>query len=817
MPTEPSAFGALLRRLRLAANLTQEELAERAGVSPNAIGALESGSSRAPKRGTLNALIEALRLGRDAAEAFRATAVGSALPGRDASRADPPTPVTPLIGRATEVAEVVGRLRGDVRLLALTGPGGIGKTRVARAAAERLGPAFRDGVWAIEIAALRPSGAPVPDAAERIAAAIAAALGVRESGTRRLADAVADHLRDRELLLVVENLEAAMAAAPLLDELLAAAPRVVVLVTSRESLRLPPAHEYPIGRLLGPHDAELFVARARAAVPDFAPERADVPILTKICEHLEGIPLAIELAAARIDLYPLSDLRTPLGRRLALLTGGPRTAPTRQWAMRAAIAWSEGLLDEDERALFRRLAIFAGGGTLAAAVVVCDLDGDAAGGIAGGVAELVAKSLLRRADRPGDRPRYAMLETIREYALERLTDSDEEGAMRSRHAAYFLALAEGAAPHLDGPEAIARLADLDREVDNLRAALDWLLAYKEVEAAEAAGRLVVALGVYWSRRGHLREGRRALERALTAGDALTPRTRAHALLAVGRLARIQYDPAAARAYLTDALARLQALGDEAAADALDELGIVAAIGGASDEALAERRFAEGLALARQAGDPARMARALLRLGNMAHARGDRAGAAARFEESLALLRGLDRPSELGNTLNNTALAAFQAGDLPRADALLAEALAMQREAGNADGTAAVLCSTGHAALARDDTARADALLGESLAIFRAIDNALGLARCLEGFAGIAAVAGDPRRAARLFGAAQALLDARGVRVPAAERLNYDRDLARARDALGADAFAAAYATGRGLPPDQVAAEIRTAGPDRPAR
>jgi len=810
MSRDPSGFAAELRRRRLAAGLSQEELASRAALSENTVGLVER-AGHLPSGHTARRLADALDLTGDDRAGFVALAAG---PGASAPRAPGalgiglPTPPTPLVGREGEVTAVADKLRAGARLLTLTGSPGVGKTRVALAAAAAAADHFVHGARFVALDPIRE--------VDLAPGAIARALGVREAGGKALPDRLAAHLRDRSLLLVLDNVEHIAGVARLVATLLDAAPGLAVLATGRQPLHLASEERHMIPSLAPPDAAELFNRRARAVVRGFVVVAADDPVVADICARLDRLPLAIELAAARVPLLPPRALRDRLARPLPFLTGGAVDAPGRQRTLRDTIAWSHDLLTADERAVFRRLAPFAGGATLAAAEAVCGA-AVAEVPVLDTITALATQSLVVVAGAGVDEPRLGLLETIREYALERLAASGEEAAVRARHADHFLGLAEAAAPHLDGPAAAGWLNRLDREVDNLRAALDWLLARGGAEAAEAAGRLVAALGAYWSRRGHLREGRRALERALAAGDALAPQTRAHALLAVGRLARMQYDPAAARAYLTDALALLQALGDEGAADALDELGIVAAIGGASDEAVAERRFAEGLALARRVGDPARMARALLRLGNMAHARGDRAGAAARFEESLALLRGLDRPRGLGNTLNNTALAAFQAGDWPRADALLAEALAVQREAGDADGTAAVLCTTGHAALARDDTARADALLGESLAIFRAIDNTLGLARCLEGFAGIAVSAGEPRRSARLFGAAQALLDARGVRVPAVERINYDRDLARARDALGADDFAAAYATGRSLSPDQVAAEIRAAGPDRPTR
>ncbi len=708
-------------------------------------------------------------------------------------------PHTALIDRTGDVRAVTKLLRTGTRLVTLHGTGGVGKTRVAVAVAEALVGDFADGVRFIALDTLRDPALVAP--------AVARALGIREASGRSTAERLAAHLRARNLLLVLDSVEPVAEAAVLFGDWVRDAPSLTVLTTSRVRPHLAAVTAYEVAPLEERWAIALFVVRARIAQGGFRLSPDATPAVAAICARVDNLPLAIELAAARTPLFTPVALLARLERRLPLLTGGPGDQPARQRTMRATIAWSDELLDADGRRLFRRLAPFVGGATMAAVEAVCGPSptaDTAPVAVLDAATALVAQSLATLTRRGDDEPRIGMLQTVREYALERLAASGEEDAARARHADHFLALAEAAAPHLDGPRAAASLARLGREVDNLRAALDWLLERGE---GERAARLAGALGVFWWRRGQLREGRRSLERALARGAGLSPGTRARATLALGRLARAQYDPVAARDRLADALALARELGDErAAADALDELGIVAVLGGVGDDEAAARLFGESLALARRIGDRAIAARALMHLGNVARMRGDDAGAAARYEESLGLLRPGGDLGDLGRALNNVGLSALLAGDGARAEALLAEAIALLREAGDANGLAVTLCTLGQAALARDDAGHAAGPLRESLALFGELDSTLGIARCLEGFAGLAAVEGDPRRAARLFGAAQALLDVGGVRAPGAERVNHDRDLARAHDALGAGAFAAAWAEGRATTPERAIAE-----------
>ncbi len=800
MSRDPSGFAAELRRRRLAAGLSQEELASRAALSENTVGLVER-AGHLPSGHTARRLADALNLTGDDRAGFVALAAG---PGASAPRAPGapgiglPTPPTPLIGRAGEVAAVADKLRAGARLLTLTGSPGVGKTRVALAAADAAADHFAHGARFVALDPIRE--------VDLAPGAIARALGVREVGGKTLPDRLAAHLRDRSLLLVLDNVEHIAGVARLVATLLDAAPGLAVLATGRQPLHLASEERHVIPSLAPPDAAELFTRRARAVVRGFAVAAADDPVVADICARLDRLPLAIELAAARVPLLPPRALRDRLARPLPVLTGGAVDAPARQRTLRDTIAWSHDLLTADERAVFRRLAPFAGGTTLAAAEAVCGV-AEAEVPVLDTITALATQSLVVVTGAGADEPRLGLLETIREYALERLAASGEEAAVRARHADHFLGLAEAAAPHLDGPAAAGWLDRLDREVDNLRAALDWLLARGE---ADAAVRLAGALGPYWWRRGRAGEGRRALERALAPGEVLVPGSRLRALLAAGRLARAQSDPAGARANLDTALALARGLGDERGiAAALDELGIIAALGGAGDAA-AGSLFAESLAIARRIDDTGLVALVLMHQGNLARMRGDEAAGSARYAESLALLRIAGNPADYGRALNNVGLSAFRAGDLAGAGATLAESLALLRAAGDTDGLDNTLNSLGQVALARDDLTRAEGYFRESLALAHEIGSTMGIARCLEGFAGLAAAARDPRRAARLFGAAQALLDTAGVRALHVERVNYDRDVGRARAVIGADAFAEAYAAGRALSPGQVTAETRPA-------
>ncbi len=576
VPHEPPRFADLLRRRRLASGLTQEALAARAGISTRAVSDLERGLHAVPRRDTLALLCDALERAGDERATFAAAAHRVPRPRLASSTSlDPvtqrttagavtrssqkdslPVPLTPLFGRHAERTALDALMRnGGDRLVTLTGPGGVGKTRLALAVAEQLGDAFPDGRVFVDLAPLRDPALLVPQ--------IAAALGVRETANRALAGAVHDFLRERRVLLVLDNFEHLLPGAPVVADLLAAAPRVNALVTSRAPLRVRGEREFPVPTLrlpaeTGAHDLDRLAAaeavaflvdRAQAVQPEFALTVDNAAAVIGICRSLDGLPLALELAAARAKILPPQTLLARLGARLPLLTGGARDAPERQRTLRRAIAWSDDLLDPQARQLFHRLGVFVGGWTLEAAEAVTNVAGSL--DVLEGVAALADLSLIRL-DEGGPEPRYGMLETIREFAQERLAASGEDAAVRRAHAAYFLGLAEAGKPNLNGAGQRAWLRRLEAEQPNFRAALEVLAASADHEAHQ---RLAANLGHFWWMRAHLAEGRAHLERALARSAAPTPR-RAEALLGIGRIVTSQGDLAAGETWLC----RSEALG-----------------------------------------------------------------------------------------------------------------------------------------------------------------------------------------------------------------------------------------------------------------
>jgi predicted ATPase/DNA-binding CsgD family transcriptional regulator len=788
---------------------------------------------------------------RSAAASARAALVVAALP----------TPVSSFIGRERQLGEVE-HLLASRRLVTLTGAGGCGKTRLALELAVRQREAFPHSVVFVPLA---PLGDP-----SLVAAAVARALGIRESAGRSYREAVALALRGRELLLVLDNLEHLLDAAPLVAEWLAECRGRTVLATSRERLRLQGEQVYPVPPLslpaapdadLGSSEAlRLFVERARAVEPGFALTPENAAAVAEICRRLDALPLAIELAAARVGLLPPQAMLARLEHRLPLLVGGPRDLPARQRTLRDTIAWSHELLSEVEQALFRRLAVFAGGWTLEAADCVTSADGrlttdDCSSSsidshlscVLDRLASLADKSLVFRTDLAADEPRFGMLETIREYAAEHLVAQGEEAFVRQAHARYFLRLAEGAAPALHGPDQIAWFDRLEAEHANLRGALAWSL---ETGAVEAALRLASALHWFWFVRGHLSEGRSWLEHALGAAgwDAgsgaqhPTPPTAhlAQALHGAGLLALFQGDFPAARARLAQAAAAYRALGDRhglalaltflsAVAghqgerrqrDAVVEelLALLPAVEGTwteawllftwgraallwgGDTAAARGRLEASLARFRALGDTWLLAQVVNDLGEIALAEGDLTVAQARFEEALTLARALKDPAGVAAMLNNLGELARCRGDDVGAEALYAESLDLYERLGERQDVTRLLHCLGYVALHRGESGRAAALFARGLDQFQALGVERGIPESLAGLAAVAAAGGAAGRAARLWGAAEALHEAGGTSPWPADRGEYDRHLPLARAALGEPAFAAAWAAGRALAP-----------------
>jgi predicted ATPase len=592
-----------------------------------------------------------------------------------------PAPPNELIGREEEVEALKQfLLREAVRVITLTGPGGTGKSRLALELAAGLAADFADGVYFVGLGALSDPGL--------FASSIAMALGLRENPARPVVESLKDSLQGKHALLVLDNFEQIVAAAPLLAALLAACARLKVLVTSRVVLHLSGEQEYPVPplRLPGPGPLPglgaleryaaiaLFVQRARAVKPGFQLTGDNAAAVARICAQLDGLPLAIELAAARLKLLSPQAMLERLSSRLDFLKGGARDAPARHQTLRQAIAWSHELLTEDEKAFFRRVAVFPGGCSLEAAERVCGaggLDADALDA----VAALVDKSLLRQDAGPGEEPRFVMLETIREYGLERLRAGGDWDATRRAHATYFLELAEQAEAELTGPRQPLWLDRLEADHNNLRAALSWA---EEQGKIEFGLRLGAALWRFWVTRGHMLEGRQRLQRLLALP---------------GGAARI---PARARV--------------------LHGLGTI--IHEISDYAQARPLLEESLSIWRELGDRRGMAAALNSLGWLAFEVGDFGAARSLSQEALLLNRELGEKRGVAVALFNLGMVALQQSDYPAALSLLQESLALRKEIGDRRGCAYVQVSLGWMEQQRGNHGQAAAILGEALAVFR---------------------------------------------------------------------------------------------------
>ena len=687
----------------------------------------------------------------------------------DAYRNNLPLQPTPLVGREKEVAEVCDLLGGDeaTRLLTLTGPGGIGKTRLALQAAADLMDDFPDGTFFAPLATLSE--------AELLLPAIAETLGVKETAEQQLDETLKDYLSERRLLLLLDNFEQILGAAPDVKELLSGAPGLRVLATSRAPLGLYGEHEFPVPPLTLPdlkhppplenltqyQAVGLFVERARAIKPDFSITNESAPAVAEICVRLDGLPLAIELAAARIKMLPPQAMLKRLGGRLKLLTGGARDLPERQRTLRSTIEWSFALLDEGEQLLFARLAVFSGGRTLEAIEAICDAEGDLPMEVFEGISSLVDKSLLRQEEGPPNgEPRFVMLETVHEFAREKLGKSTEAEEIKRVHAGYFLALAEEARPELRGPDQLEWLERLEAEHDNMRAALSWALERKE---AEVALRLGGALSWFWSLRGYPSEGRRWLQEALAMEGPVSPEVRAMALAGVGELALDQGDLDRAQEAYQEGLVLLANEGMEAREAKLLLLGMLGWVALEREElGQAQQLFEERLALSREISGTWWLATTLQGLATVSHTRGNTERATELYEESMDLFREQGAKYSLALCLNNLAMLVYSQGNLGRAAQLTEEAVALHRELDTRGGVSTGLCNLGWIALLQDDLGRAAHLYRESLSL--AWDAGLNpeVQSALEGFACVAGAKGDAERAAGLWGAAQALHETKGI-------------------------------------------------------
>jgi predicted ATPase/DNA-binding CsgD family transcriptional regulator len=770
-----------------------------------------------------------------------------------------PAQLTSLIGREQQVKAVCALLRRkDVRLVTLTGMGGIGKTRLGIQVASELLDVFPDGVCFVPLA---PISNPL-----QVIPAIAHLLGLDHQHTTQNSmaedlDYLRAFLREKTFLLLLDNFEQVVSAAPQLIELLVACPKVSILVTSRAVLHVQGEQEFPVPALSLPTQThlltyenltqfaavDLFVQRAQAVKPDFLFTEANARAIADICIRLDGLPLAIELAAARIKLLPPQALLQRLSHILPMLTGEIQNVPVRQQTLRNTIAWSYNLLNAAEQRLFQRLSVFVGSYTLDAVEAVCGVFADGTAHILDGVASLIDKSLLQQTEQEGEQASLVMLETIREYGLEALAHSGEEEITRQAHATYYLMLAEKAEPEFGGAEQAKWLARLEREHDNLRAALSWSLEQgKARRRMEMALRLGGALRRFWLVHGHIGEGRAFLEQALSEHGEVSKPTRAKALMTAANLAVTQNDYDRTQTLCQESLALFQELGNRpGVAFSLHLLGAVAWTRG--DAATGHSLLEQALAIFREIDSKDNIAWSLYLLGLFHGIRGEYTRAYSLFEESLALHRQMwhkrgiafslihmaqllfvsqkDQPTaetllEEGFTLakelgdkDSTAYSyalkgqiALSQGDIDNARSFLERGVNLYREVGSLHGIGESLSQLARVVAAQGDTSSTFALYRESLAIARELRHPGLIASCLEGLAQGMVGQGKVAWAARLWGAAQALRESVSIPRPPIEQAAYERSVSSARQQMSEGAFAAAWLQGRGMTPEQALTE-----------
>ena len=773
-----------------------------------------------------------------------------------------PRPLTPLLGRSFERARLGALRLPEVRLLTLTGPGGVGKTHLALEVVHDFAPDFAGGIYFVSLSAIREPDFVLP--------AIAQVLGLHETGARPLLEHLQAALEEQSLLLLLDNFEQVLPAAPSLAELLATCPRLKLLVTSRAALRLSGEYELAVRPLALPDLARLpapeslsqfaacalFIARTTAITPSFTVTPETVRPIAEICLRLDGLPLAIELAAARSRLLPPLALLARLAHPLSVLTNGMCNAPARQQTMRATIAWSYHLLAPEVQQLFRFLSVFAGGCTLSAIEALASPAGLDAGTVLDGVSALVEHSLLHQAEQPGDERRLLLMETIREYGQECLKHAGEREAARTAHAAYYLALAEEAEPHLRGAEQADFVARLERDQENLRTALRFLLEQiglgEEGLRAELALRLCVALHWFWHVRGSLREGQIFLERALVRREGVAPRLRARALYAAAELAAGLDEMERSETFCEECLSLSRELGDTAGiASSLDLLGSMARVRG--QYALAGPRLEEAAGLFGQMGDRWMQGRCHVEIARMATEQGEYERAGVLLEDHLQFCQqsgdqvGVhwvqyllahtlfvqQKELERADLLVRQSLTFFQQqgyawyrayplsllaqmclsqSELDLGRERLEESLGLVQEVGDQEGVVEVVLNLARLAVAQGEQASALRRYREALLLLREMGSQQFLAACLEGLAAAVVVqAADQEPSAHLdwavllWGTSAGLREAMGTPLPSAHRPADEQARAAAHRLLGDHRFAAAWAEGRAMTPEQALA------------
>ncbi|HET9494686.1 MAG TPA: tetratricopeptide repeat protein [Chloroflexia bacterium] len=875
-------FGGWLKQRRNELGLTQHELAQALSISHIMLVKIEAGQRR-PSSQMAGMLADFLRLPDDEREAFlvfaRAGRPVAQLPS-DASatrhddatlrapwrntyahRTNLPTPLTPLVGRDTDVAAVQNQLnQPSTRLLTLTGSPGIGKTRLALQVALGLVGQFDDGVYLVELAHVSDPDLVLPT--------IAQTLGLREFGGLEIGEQLRQYVQGRRMLLVLDNFEQVLDAAQLIMWLMEPSPWLKVLTTSREALHVRGEKRFPVQPLALPDVAQtedlqslaenpsvrLFVERARAVQPDFTLTPGNAQSVASICTRLEGLPLAIELAAARSGLFPPEAVLARLGRRLDLLTGGARDLPERQRTLRGTIEWSYDLLNEREQNLFRKLAVFVGGSTVEAVQALYDTEGDlATTDTLSALQSLIDKSLVGVSEGSREKqglarePRFTMLETITEYAFERLRENAEAEVIQERHALYVLGLLEEVEPRLLGPEQIAWLNKLDMEHDNIRAALTWAL---ESKAAEIGLRLVGALRWFWTQRSHYTEGLR-WAKAIVTMRGTEPRNaaRARALWSAGVLAWLQGDPEV-RPFIEESVSIWREVGDKRGlghalhilgmatlqqgqpqmAHAIqletvavfraagDKLGLSLALpvlsnimlaledAGASDYHVGYGRhralLEEAIQLARETGGMWVLALQLRGLGLIALRQGEYAEARSLFQESLALHWEMGTKHEAAATVADLGQLAQLEGDLEAAAELYEKSLGLFRECADKHGMVNTMAAVGGVALRLGDTSRAVDVLTTALEMVRDLGSLRYSLVALGALGWLMACLGQPARAAVLLSAVEAHYEAHHFLHPVAARMESERYRESARARVDEDTWQQEWARGSGMSVEQ---------------
>jgi non-specific serine/threonine protein kinase len=721
-----------------------------------------------------------------------------------------PERLTSFVGRAREISEIKHGL-ASTRLFTLTGAPGTGKTRLALEVASTLLEEYKDGVWLAELTSIQDREAP-----DVVMQAVARVFGLRDEPDCSLTAALAAYLRPKRLLLLLDNCDRLVVqCASLVNDLLPACPNLRVLVTSREILKvqgelvlnvpplsLPDSHprRLPLQELAKYEAIRLLVERARFSQPNFALTAQNAAAVTQICRRLSGLPLAIELVAARVKVLSVEQIAARLEDQFWVLTGGARTALPNQQTLQVAVNWSYDLLNEAERIVFSRLAVFAGSFTLEAAEAI------GAGGnvktyeILDLLAHLVDKSLVTAEETTDAAMRYRLLEPLREYGHERLIASDEAATLQRTHAKYYLAFAEEAEPRLKGPDQMVWQERLEKEHDNLRAALLWAKATGD---AESLLRLAGAMGRFWWLRGYLTEGRGWLDHAQSQRDGVSASAQAKVLYHLGRIAKQQGDLEKAKEVLREGLAQYRGLNDRSgAANVIYVLGLVALAQG--NFQAARDYLQEGLLLQRELRDVKSVADVLQTLGGTALLQGDFAAAQVILGESLLVYKELRHKLGIANAQHDLGLVARYQGNYSEARVLLEESLAACRELGHRPGIARSLSNLGNIFLDQGNCEAAQGCFEESLAIAQELGIKEGSVSIIESFASLSLCQGQTRRAARLYGAAEMIRQSIGAPLDPAGRIFYDRDLNALHTQLEEAVFAAAWADGQAMTLGQAA-------------